>query len=621
MISRKRVIYKCVALLGAACLILFVIKSNRATSSDDDVPRLMGREHINDQESMDLQALHIALRSRGKVDGQYTTRTLSAKDGPKELSGVEDIVHEEQNEWINSAQLNAKFQLSNDLHQGDSKEPHPPVQENVETLDEPRSQDEWKRHLPVIIDGEHLQDDFDHDPRQDGEQNDEGLLKDAKGKLKAFVKPDGVADVARAAAFVDKTPPIVKNKTAPAKPARKRVRVIRRTVRNGKVIHEEVVGIKTVITNPDTNATKIVVKGDVHIRSYDEVWYSDILNGNFKANQVQLRNKTRDTPYLTEKLWRFQDTNSERLFLYERMIQHGWRKNLTNLMHLRQELSESGVDAANDLVVTQENAQLGSSLPFYISTKVPVGDKTERVYSYNVSAEFRKNIPEVSPFRGKTHKRCAVVGNSGSILNSGCGAEIDDFDMIFRCNAAPIDKYAHDAGWKSNITTFNPSIFYRRFNALQTRDDYLHFMQNITQYNGYIWLACFGSAALHNVCLTPVLAQGSRKPNEPHLVVSNPNQFANFWQFWKTRNVSKTPSTGFFMTHAALELCEETHLYGFWPFPLRLDSGFERVPYHYFDDLVVSKRHGMSDEFSVFLQYHELGILRIHTGKCQSEKT
>lgn len=248
---------------------------------------------------------HDSLHYRGKIDGQYTTRTLSAKDGPKVLPGVEDIVHEEQNEWINSAQLNAKFQLSNDLYQGDSKQP-PPVEENVEMLDEPRSgQDEWKRHLPVIIDGEHLQDDLDHAPRQDDEQNDKELLKEAshrddpigkhtKGNLKAIVK-DGVADVARAAAFVDKTPPIVKNKTSPANPSRKRVRVIRRTMRNGKVIHEEVVGIKTVITNPDTNATKILVKGDVHIRSYDEIWYSDILNGNFKANQVQLKNKSRNT--------------------------------------------------------------------------------------------------------------------------------------------------------------------------------------------------------------------------------------------------------------------------------------------------------------------------------------
>ena len=65
------------------------------------------------------------------------------------------------------------------------------------------------------------------------------------------------------------------------------------------------------------------------------------------------------------------------------------------LLYLRHELYESGIDAANDLVVTQENAQLGSSLPFYISTKVPDGNTTKRVYSYNVSAEFRNNIPEV----------------------------------------------------------------------------------------------------------------------------------------------------------------------------------------------------------------------------------
>ncbi|XP_041475250.1 uncharacterized protein LOC121423818 [Lytechinus variegatus] len=631
MISRRRVVFKYLTLIGASCLVLFVINSMRATSGDDELHRLLGREHVNEQRENMLD-LNTVLKSRRKADGQYMTRTLTDKERSKDLTGFEEIEQEQANEWVNSFQLHARLQSNNELHQleGDLKDPKH-VQENVEVFDKEQTDHEGRRVLPVLIDGDHLKNDLDLDTRdQDNQPNRDIIEKDTpkhakdegnigiavqnKDKPEAVAR-DGVVDTARVAASGNK--PTLKNKTLPAKPSKKRVRVIRKTMRNGKVIHEEVVGIKTVITNEDN----IRITGKGNIPTYDEIWYSDILNGNFKANPILLKNKTRESPYLTEKLWRFQDTNSERLFLYERLLNHGWSRNLTNLNHLRLELLESGIDAENNLIVTQKNSPLGSLLPFYISTKVPDGVTTKRVQAYNVSAQFRQSIPQESPFRGKRYKRCAVIGNSGSLLNSGCGAEIDGFDMIFRCNAAPIDKYAHDAGWKSNITTFNPSIFYRRFNALKTKEDYLRFKENITQYHGFIWLACFGSAALHNVCLTPILAQDSGEAQTPHLVLSNPNQFVNFWEFWKTRNISKTPSTGFFMTHASLELCEETHLYGFWPFPLRLDSTFERVPYHYFDDLIVSKRHGMSDEFSVFLQYHELGILRLHTGKCQREKT
>ncbi|XP_054764612.2 alpha-2,8-sialyltransferase 8F-like [Lytechinus pictus] len=616
MISRRRVTFKCVTLIGATCLVLFVINSMRATSGDDELHRLLGREH---QEN--LLDLNTVLKSRRKANGRYMTRTLTDKGRSKDLTGFGDIEQEQGNEWVNNFQLNARLQFNNELHQleGDIKNPEP-VKENVEIINKEQTDDEESRVLPVLIDGDHLQNDLDLDTRDQDKQPDRDIIQKDEGNIDIAVQSQDkheavVVDTVKVAASGNKSP--LKNKTLPAKTSRKRVRVIRKTMRNGKVIHEEVVGIKTVITNENN----IRIKGQGNIPTYDEIWYSDILNGNFKANPILLKNKTRESPYLTEKLWRFQDTNSERLFLYERLLNHGWSRNLTNLNHLRLELLESGIDAENNLIVTQKNAQLGSLLPFYISTKVPDGETTKRVQAYNVSAQFRQSIPQESPFRGKRYKRCAVIGNSGSLLNSGCGAEIDGFDMIFRCNAAPIDKYAHDAGWKSNITTFNPSIFYRRFNALKTKEDYLRFKENITQYHGFIWLACFGSAALHNVCLTPILAKDSGEAKTPRLVLSNPNQFVNFWEFWKTRDIAKTPSTGFFMTHASLELCEETHLYGFWPFPLRLDSTFERVPYHYFDDLIVSKRHGMSDEFSVFLQYHELGILRLHTGKCQREKT
>lgn len=78
------------------------------------------------------------------------------------------------------------------------------------------------------------------------------------------------------------------------------------------------------------------------------------------------------------------------------------------------------------------------------------------------------------------------------------------------------------------------------------------------------------------------------------------------------------------MTHLALAMCEETHLYGFWPFPYRVpdrvtDTGtntLRKVKYHYFDNVGFSSFHSMNDEFAVLLQMHVMGILNLHTTEC-----
>ncbi|XP_071484164.1 alpha-N-acetylneuraminide alpha-2,8-sialyltransferase-like [Diadema antillarum] len=418
-------------------------------------------------------------------------------------------------------------------------------------------------------------------------------------------------------------PPKVAAKAKPRKvdPARKahsstmlkkkQVRLIRKTIRNGKVIKQEQIGVKTLIVDEKGNPV------ENQRAAYDEIWYSDILKGSYRAMTVQIANVTSNETYLTEELWKFDDPDSERLFLYSKLLQHDWRVNRTSLELIRRELAEDGLDSRNTLILTRENSPLGSQYPFYASTRVGVGKDNRRLYYYNVTKELRRYIPEVSPFQEKHYKKCAVVGNSGSLLNSGCGSEIDSSDMVFRCNAAPIKKFTDDAGEKSNLTTFNPSILFRKFNALARQEDYLAFRKNISQYHGYIWMPCIGAAALHNVCLSTVQDEANNHEDDPHLVVGNPKEFVNFWDFWKRRNFTNLPSTGFYIVHVALQLCEETHVYGFWPFPLRLDTGFERVPYHYFDDILLNKKHGMSTEFSNLVQYHELGLLRLHTGKCR----
>ena len=55
----------------------------------------------------------------------------------------------------------------------------------------------------------------------------------------------------------------------------------------------------------------------------------------------------------------------------------------------------------------------------------------------------------------RSQNTCAIVGNSGILLNSSCGREIDSHDLVIRTNLPDLRGYENDVGFKQNITTHN----------------------------------------------------------------------------------------------------------------------------------------------------------------------
>lgn len=66
-------------------------------------------------------------------------------------------------------------------------------------------------------------------------------------------------------------------------------------------------------------------------------------------------------------------------------------------------------------------------------------------------------LTEIDPSLDTLRKRrkCAIVGNSGILLDSKCGRAIDSHDFVVRANLAELDGYIPDVGKKCNLMMIN----------------------------------------------------------------------------------------------------------------------------------------------------------------------
>ncbi|XP_057479934.1 sialyltransferase-like protein 2 isoform X2 [Actinidia eriantha] len=64
-------------------------------------------------------------------------------------------------------------------------------------------------------------------------------------------------------------------------------------------------------------------------------------------------------------------------------------------------------------------------------------------------------LPETPPYFPRQFGRCAVVGNSGDLLKTRFGKEIDGYDIVVRENGAPIQNYTDYVGRKSTFRLLN----------------------------------------------------------------------------------------------------------------------------------------------------------------------
>ncbi|XP_053304231.1 alpha-2,8-sialyltransferase 8E isoform X1 [Spea bombifrons] len=281
-----------------------------------------------------------------------------------------------------------------------------------------------------------------------------------------------------------------------------------------------------------------------------------------------------------------------------------WEMNASEANIFKTALSRC-CNAPSFLFTTQKNTPLGTKLRYEVDTSG----------IFQITSEVFKIFPKEMPYSRSQFKKCAVVGNGGILKNSKCGKEIDSADFVFRCNLPPVsEKYADDVGKKTDVVTINPSIITERFHKLEKwRRPFFEVLQEYE--NASLLLPAFYNTRNTDVSIRVKYVLDDFESQQA-VYYFHPLYLINVSRFWLTQGIrAKRVSSGLILVTAALELCEEVHLYGFWGFPMDPSGIF--ITHHYYDNVKPRPGfHAMPSEIFTFIHMHSRGILRVHTGTC-----
>ncbi|XP_044300994.1 alpha-2,8-sialyltransferase 8B isoform X2 [Varanus komodoensis] len=303
------------------------------------------------------------------------------------------------------------------------------------------------------------------------------------------------------------------------------------------------------------------------------------------------------------------DRGNESMRHHHRPAPSSWKHNQTLSLKIRKQILKF-LDAEKDISVLKGTLKPGDIIHYVF----------DRGSTMNVSQNLYALLPRTSPLKGKHFRTCAIVGNSGILLNSGCGEEIDSHSFVIRCNLAPVQEYSQDVGSKTDLVTMNPSVIQRAFEDLVNDTWREKLLQRLHGLNGSIlWIPAFmakgGKDRVERVNELVLKHHISVRMAYPSLRLLHAVR-----GYWLTNKVYiKRPTTGLLMYTLATRFCNRIYLYGFWPFAR--DQAQRPVKYHYYDSLKYgymsqSSPHTMPLEFKALRALHQQGALKLTVGAC-----
>ncbi|XP_070567772.1 alpha-N-acetylneuraminide alpha-2,8-sialyltransferase-like isoform X2 [Ptychodera flava] len=291
-------------------------------------------------------------------------------------------------------------------------------------------------------------------------------------------------------------------------------------------------------------------------------------------------------------------------------IHQNWTFNATAAEGFRL-LAENGCNTSGTFLVTKRNLKINDTLPY----------NAEEDRQWTVTSDVLNRLPQDSPYKWNSFKKCSIVGSSGILLGSKCGNEIDSSDFVVRYNFAKIRNFEDDVGSKTSLMTCNPSVFEKNYYGL-TENTTEQFRKDVlTEYgNTTIYIPAFANRLGNQLAFR---AQDALNSTSVRILFPNPLHMISVKSFWKLRGVGGLhPSSGLLLFTTVLSLCQEINLYGYWPFTV--DAYGTPVYYHYFDtpDAVhriarlQGRYHNMPAELMSMINLHNRGIIRLHYGQC-----
>eukprot|EP00238_Polyblepharides_amylifera_P007758 CAMPEP_0196598802 /NCGR_PEP_ID=MMETSP1081-20130531/94516_1 /TAXON_ID=36882 /ORGANISM="Pyramimonas amylifera, Strain CCMP720" /LENGTH=377 /DNA_ID=CAMNT_0041924525 /DNA_START=181 /DNA_END=1314 /DNA_ORIENTATION=- len=232
-----------------------------------------------------------------------------------------------------------------------------------------------------------------------------------------------------------------------------------------------------------------------------------------------------------------------------------------------------------------------------------------------------KMVPLLPPSdRSWRFPTCALVGNSGSLLDKDYGSQIDSRDAVFRINMAPTKGFEIQVG---NVTTFDivNQQHTKVLAGVEGQGGSLPKSEVEDRNSTLVVFEVHGNFARRHLYV-PLLERQQAEGRgvlilSPALSVHTHRAWIRFGQaleaakLFTARKMLK-PMSGMFAMMFAHQVCEHIHLYGFSPYTL--DSTY---PYHYFDKIPgVTKHHRFDAAYEVFKQISKWpcaeGRLSIH---------
>ncbi|CAH1265354.1 ST8SIA2 [Branchiostoma lanceolatum] len=220
------------------------------------------------------------------------------------------------------------------------------------------------------------------------------------------------------------------------------------------------------------------------------------------------------------------------------------------------------------------------------------------------------------------YNTCAVVGNSGILLGSHCGVEIDSKDYVIRIDVPVVRGYEKDVGRRTSMTIFNLSTPKRikRSSRLKnrTQDVYESRLRDIG-----------GTTLVTDKVSRPGIKRVGKKYHlyfnlysARGILNGGINPLASRLAGKKMGGGSAT--TGLVTVLMMTTFCDHPYLYGFFPF--QKDANNTPIPYHYYPGDFIKPieqnaggHHHMAREYDFFRDLHKQGVLKMQVGPCEGK--